>query len=85
MVSLAADQRERAIAVVLTGLDSDGTLSVKAIKAEGGLTDRAASARGYGGVRAPASIRDGWHIRRRADRATRDTWQRPLTCSSVGA
>ena len=79
MMSLAAGQRERAIAVVLTGLDSDGTLSVKAIKAEGGLTDRAASARGR------ASRHAAQHIRRRADRATRDTWQRPLTCSSVGA
>ena len=38
MASLAAGQRERAIAVVLTGLDSGGTLGVKAIKAEGGLT-----------------------------------------------
>jgi two-component system, chemotaxis family, CheB/CheR fusion protein len=38
MASLAADQRERAIAVVLTGLDSGGTLGVKAIKAEGGPT-----------------------------------------------
>ena len=38
MMSLAAGQRERAIAVVLTGLDSGGTLGVKASKAEGGLT-----------------------------------------------
>ena len=42
MVSLAAGQRERAIAVVLTGVDSGvdsgGTLGVKASKAEGGLT-----------------------------------------------
>jgi len=38
MSSLAADQRERAIGVVLTGSDSDGSLGVKALKAEGGLT-----------------------------------------------
>jgi len=38
MISLAADQRERAIAVVLTGTDGDGALGVKAVKAEGGMT-----------------------------------------------
>jgi two-component system, chemotaxis family, CheB/CheR fusion protein len=38
MKSLAADQRERAIGVVLTGSDGDGALGVKALKAEGGLT-----------------------------------------------
>lgn len=36
--SLAADRREKAIAVILSGTASDGTLGVKAIKAEGGLT-----------------------------------------------
>jgi len=38
MVSLAADQRERAIGIVLTGSDGDGALGVKAIKSEGGMT-----------------------------------------------
>jgi two-component system CheB/CheR fusion protein len=38
MVSLAADQRERAIGVVLTGVDGDGSLGIKAIKSEGGMT-----------------------------------------------
>jgi two-component system CheB/CheR fusion protein len=38
MISLAADQRERAIGIVLTGTDGDGSLGVKAIKSEGGMT-----------------------------------------------
>jgi two-component system CheB/CheR fusion protein len=37
MISLAEDQREQAIAIVLTGTDSDGSLGIKAIKSEGGL------------------------------------------------
>ena len=36
--SLAADQRERAIGVVLSGTATDGTLGLEAIKAEGGIT-----------------------------------------------
>ena len=35
--SLAADQRERAIGIVLSGTGSDGTLGVRAIKGEGGM------------------------------------------------
>lgn len=36
--SLAEDQRNRAIGVVLSGTASDGTLGLEAIKAEGGFT-----------------------------------------------
>ncbi|MCX5998858.1 MAG: PAS domain-containing protein [Chloroflexi bacterium] len=35
--SLAQDQRERAICIVLSGTGSDGTLGLKAIKGEGGM------------------------------------------------
>jgi two-component system CheB/CheR fusion protein len=35
--SLAVDQRENAIAIVLSGTGSDGSLGVSAIKAEGGM------------------------------------------------
>jgi two-component system CheB/CheR fusion protein len=44
--SLALDQRERAIDVVLSGTGSDGTLGLRAIKDEGGLAM----------VQAPASL-----------------------------
>src|SRR2546427_8024876 len=36
--SLAHDQRERAIGIILSGTASDGTLGLEAIKAEGGIT-----------------------------------------------
>lgn len=36
--SLAADQHERAIGVILSGTATDGTLGLEAIKAEGGIT-----------------------------------------------
>ena len=36
--SLAADQGHKAIAVVLSGLDGDGSLGIKAVKAAGGVT-----------------------------------------------
>src|ERR1700721_3295868 len=36
--SLARDQGERAIGVVLSGMGSDGTIGLQAIKAQGGLT-----------------------------------------------
>ena len=38
MKTLAQDQHERAIGVVLSGTASDGTLGLEAIKAEGGIT-----------------------------------------------
>ncbi|HEX6284737.1 MAG TPA: chemotaxis protein CheB, partial [Pyrinomonadaceae bacterium] len=36
--SLAQDQRERAIGVILSGTATDGTIGLEAIKAEGGIT-----------------------------------------------
>jgi two-component system CheB/CheR fusion protein len=39
--SLAQDQRECAIGVILSGTATDGTLGLEAIKAEGGITFRA--------------------------------------------
>ena len=36
--SLAEDQRENAVAVVLSGMGADGTLGLRAVKAKGGLT-----------------------------------------------
>lgn len=47
--SLAEDQGERAIGIVLSGSGSDGTLGIKAIKEAGGLT----VAQGSGGKTAP--------------------------------
>ena len=38
MRSLAADQRERAVGVILSGMGSDGTLGMRAIKENAGLT-----------------------------------------------
>ena len=38
MISLASDQGENSIGVILTGSDGDGTLGLKAIKSEGGMT-----------------------------------------------
>jgi two-component system CheB/CheR fusion protein len=35
--SLSEDQKERAIAIVLSGTASDGTLGIKAVKGEGGM------------------------------------------------
>lgn len=36
--ALAADQKNRAVGVVLSGMDSDGALGLKSIKGEGGIT-----------------------------------------------
>jgi two-component system CheB/CheR fusion protein len=35
--SLAQDQRERSIGIILTGTGSDGTQGIRAIKSEGGM------------------------------------------------
>jgi two-component system, chemotaxis family, CheB/CheR fusion protein len=43
--SLAEDQRERAIGVILSGTATDGTVGMEAIKAEGGITFAQDSAR----------------------------------------
>lgn len=36
--SLASEYKEKAIGVILSGIDSDGALGLEAIKAEGGIT-----------------------------------------------
>src|SRR5579884_1285838 len=36
--SLAADQKNRAVGIILSGMDSDGALGLRAIKGEGGIT-----------------------------------------------
>ena len=38
LISLAEDRKDKAIGVILSGTSSDGTLGLKAIKAEGGFT-----------------------------------------------
>ncbi|MBS1877512.1 MAG: GAF domain-containing protein [Acidobacteria bacterium] len=38
LISLAEDLRERAIGIILSGTASDGTLGIKAVKAQGGVT-----------------------------------------------
>jgi two-component system CheB/CheR fusion protein len=49
--SLAEDLHERAIAIVLSGTGSDGSLGIKAIKGEGGITlAQEASQAKYGGM-----------------------------------
>ena len=37
LISLAEELQERAICIILTGADHDGTIGLKAIKAEGGM------------------------------------------------
>jgi two-component system CheB/CheR fusion protein len=36
--SLAVDQREKAVCIILSGTGSDGTMGIKAVKGEGGMT-----------------------------------------------
>lgn len=57
--SLAQDQRGRAIGVLLSGLATDGTLGLKAIKAEGGITFAQDESAEYGSM-ASNAIRAGW-------------------------
>ncbi|MBD3345553.1 MAG: PAS domain-containing protein [Chitinivibrionales bacterium] len=55
--SLAHDMHERAIAIVLSGTGSDGTLGIKEVKAQGGMiVVQEPSAAKYGGM--PTSARD---------------------------
>ena len=49
--SLAADQRERAVCIVLSGTGSDGTLGLRAIKGEGGMAiAQSPDSAGYDGM-----------------------------------
>ena len=46
LASLAEDQQERAIGIILSGAGADGTLGIKAVKERGGLTLAQTSGRG---------------------------------------
>jgi two-component system, chemotaxis family, CheB/CheR fusion protein len=48
--SLAQDQRERSICIVLSGTGSDGTLGVRAIKGEGGMAAQNPASTEYDGM-----------------------------------
>jgi len=49
--SLAADQRERAVCIVLSGTGSDGTLGLRAVKGEGGMAiAQSPESAGYDGM-----------------------------------
>ncbi len=61
MISLAADQRENVIGIVLTGSDGDGTQGLKMIKSEGGMTiAQSPSTAAYGAM--PASAIASGHV-----------------------
>jgi len=58
--SLAEDRKSRAVAVILSGCGSDGTLGLEAVKAEGGITFAQDSSAAYQGM--PASARAGGDV-----------------------
>jgi hypothetical protein len=81
--SLARELGDRAIGVVLSGMGSDGTLGLQAIKSQGGLT--LAQSNPIGAVRRHAQERHRRRLRRHRRAAGRDAGTHPGRCRRAAA